>query len=60
MGDKHIQFTGVVIAIEGYWIKLKEDECVRVINGAMIQDIKTNYHNYRNIKIYRADENPFL
>ena len=42
MGDKHIQFTGVVIAIEGYWIKIKEDECTRVINGAMIQDIKTN------------------
>ena len=33
---------GIVIAIEGYWIKIKEDECIRVINGAMIQDIKTN------------------
>ena len=43
MGDKYIQFTGVVIAIEGYWIKLKEDECIRIINGAMIQDIKTNW-----------------
>lgn len=42
MGDGHLQFTGVVISIEGYWIKIKEDECIRVINGAMIQDIKTN------------------
>lgn len=42
MGDEHIQLIGVVIAIEGYWIKIKEDDCTRVINGAMIQDIKTN------------------
>ena len=42
MGDEHIQITGIVIAIEGYWIKIKENECIRVINGAMIQDIKTN------------------
>ncbi len=42
MGDKNIQLTGIVVAIEGYWIKIKEDECIRVINGAMIQDIKTN------------------
>ena len=42
MGDEHIQMTGIVVAIEGYWIKIKEDECTRVINGAMIQDIKIN------------------
>ena len=42
MGDEHIQLTGVVISTEGYWIKIKEDDCIRVINGAMIQDIKTN------------------
>ena len=42
MGDEHIQLTGIVIAIEGYWIKIKEDNCIRVINGAMIQDIKTD------------------
>ena len=42
MGDANIQFTGVVIAIEGYWIKIKEDKCPRVINGAMIQDIRIN------------------
>ena len=42
MGDEHIQFTGEVIAIEGYWLKIKDDERIRVINGAMIQDIKTN------------------
>jgi len=41
MGDEHIQLKGIVVAIEGYWIKIKEDECIRVINGAMIQDIKT-------------------
>ena len=42
MGNENIQFTGVVISIEGYWIKIKEDERIRVINGAMIQDIKTD------------------
>jgi len=42
MGNENIQLIGVVIAIEGYWIKIKEDECIRIINGAMIQDIKTN------------------
>ena len=42
IGDEHIQLTGIVIAMEGYWIKIKEDESIRVINGAMIQDIKTN------------------
>ena len=42
MGNEDIEFTGIVIAIEGYWIKIKEDKCIRVINGAMIQDIKTN------------------
>jgi len=42
MGDKNIQYMGVVITIEGYWIKIKEDESIRVINGVMIQDIKIN------------------
>jgi len=42
MGNEHVQMTGIVVAIEGYWIKIKEDQCTRVINGAMIQDIKTN------------------
>ena len=42
MGDKCIQLMGIVVAIEGYWIKIKENQCIRVINGAMIQDIKTN------------------
>ena len=42
MGEEHIQFTGTVISVEGYWIKIKEEECIRVLNGAMIQDIKTN------------------
>ena len=42
MGDEHIQMMGIVLANEGYWIKIKEDECTRVINGAMIQNIKTN------------------
>ena len=42
MGDEHIQMTGEVIAIEGYWLKIKENECTRIINGAMIQDIRTN------------------
>jgi len=42
LGDGKIQFKGILIAVEGYWIKIKEDERIRVINGAMIQDIETN------------------
>ena len=51
MGDEHIQLTGIIIAIEGYWIKIKENECIREINGVMIQDIKTNQQNNHEIKI---------
>ena len=42
MGEEHTKLTGIVVAIEGYWIKIKENDCTRVINGAMIQDIKIN------------------
>ena len=45
MGDEHIELTGIVVGIEGYWIKIKEDEYIRVINGAMIQDIKSKQKN---------------
>ena len=42
MGDEHIKFTGIIIAVEGYWIKIKDNDLIRVINGVMIQDIKTS------------------
>ena len=42
MGEQHIQFIGIVIAVEGYWIKIKDNDLIRVINGVMIQDIKTS------------------
>lgn len=33
-------FTGVVKEIEGYWVKLQEDDSVRIINGVAVRDIK--------------------
>ena len=27
LGDEHIQLTGIIIAMEGYWIKIRENEC---------------------------------
>lgn len=32
--------TGKIIEIEGNWIKIKEKETIRVLNGDMIRDIK--------------------
>lgn len=42
IGDIQTEFVGKVIAVEGYWIKILEMNDVRVINGALIRDIKTN------------------
>lgn len=32
--------TGKIIDIEGNWIKIKEKETIRILNGDMIRDIK--------------------
>lgn len=34
------EFTGVVQEIEAYWVKIKEKDSVRIINGVAIRDIK--------------------
>ena len=34
------EFTGVVKEIEGYWIKIQEENSIRIINGVAVRDIK--------------------
>ena len=36
------QFEGIgkVIGIESYWIKIQEKDSMRIVNGAMVRDIK--------------------
>ena len=34
------EVTGIILEAEGYWIKIKEEDSNRIINGAMIRDIK--------------------
>ena len=38
--NETFEVTGKVIDIEGYWIKIQEKDTRRIINGAMIRDIK--------------------
>ena len=40
VGEGHPEMTGKVLGVEGYWIKIKEKDTIRVINGALIRDIK--------------------
>ena len=34
------QFTGIVKEIEAYWVKIQEEDSIRIINGVAIRDIK--------------------
>ena len=34
------EFIGVVKEIEAYWIKIQEEDSIRIINGVAIRDIK--------------------
>lgn len=34
------QFKGIILETESYWIKIKEEDSNRIINGLMIRDIK--------------------
>ena len=34
------EFTGVVKEIEAYWLKIQEEDSIRIINGVAVRDIK--------------------
>ena len=34
------EFTGIVKEIEAYWIKIQEEDGIRIINGVAVRDIK--------------------
>ena len=40
MNESNFTITGIILNSEGYWIKIKEKDTCRIINGAMIRDIK--------------------
>ena len=42
IGGEEKEFVGKVVSVEGYWLKILENDNLRVINGALIRDIKTN------------------
>jgi len=42
VGENNHEIIGKVVGVEGYWIKIKEREFKRVINGALVRDIRTN------------------
>ena len=42
IGDKQIEFVGKLVGVEGYWLKMIENDSSRVVNGALIRDIKVN------------------
>ncbi len=35
-----VKLTGIIEEVEGYWIKIQEKDSKRVVNGAIIRDIK--------------------
>lgn len=39
--NNKIKITGIIEDVEGYWIKIQEKDSKRIINGAIIRDIKT-------------------
>ena len=41
IGENKTEISGKIIAVEGYWIKIEEKDCIKVINGVMVRDIKT-------------------
>lgn len=38
--EKKDQIRGTILATESYWVKIKEEDSNRIINGLMIRDIK--------------------
>lgn len=40
MTSTYFEITGIVKSVEGYWIKVQEDDSLRLVNGALIRDIK--------------------
>ena len=40
MNESRFQITGKILGTEGYWIKIQEKDSNRIINGAIVRDIK--------------------
>lgn len=38
--NEQFEVTGKVIGTEAYWIKIQEKDSMRIVNGAMVRDIK--------------------
>ena len=40
MTTKQDKVIGIIKSIEGYWVKVEERDSLRLVNGALIRDIK--------------------
>ncbi len=38
--NEQFEVTGKILGTEAYWIKIQEKDSMRIVNGAMIRDIK--------------------
>lgn len=38
--NEQFEVKGKILATEAYWIKIQEEDSIRIVNGAMIRDIK--------------------
>lgn len=38
--NEQFEVIGKVIGTEAYWIKIQEKDSMRIVNGAMVRDIK--------------------
>ena len=38
--NEQFEVVGKIIETEAYWIKIQEKDSMRIVNGAMIRDIK--------------------
>ena len=43
--NEQFEVIGKIIEVESYWIKIEEQDSMRLVNGAMVRDIKIIANN---------------
>ena len=43
--NEQFEVIGKIIEVESYWIKVEEQDSMRLVNGAMVRDIKIIANN---------------
>ena len=44
--NEQFEVIGKIIEVESYWIKIEEQDSMRLVNGAMVRDIKIIANNW--------------